>query len=89
MATMKAVLVDDTSGPKFRTDYPKPVRKSGDVLVKVIRVGICKTDLEILSGYSGFKGWLIQDEKEKKKFFLYITDFWDRRISSSVLVVQS
>lgn len=55
---MKAVLVDDTSGPKFRTDYPKPVRKSGDVLVKVIRVGICKTDLEILSGYSGFKGVL-------------------------------
>jgi threonine dehydrogenase-like Zn-dependent dehydrogenase len=33
-------------------------RRPGEALVKVLRAGICNTDLEILKGYSGFKGTL-------------------------------
>lgn len=40
-------------------DIEKPVRKKGEVLIRVHRVGICSTDLEILKGYvPGFNGVL-------------------------------
>ncbi|MFC1553510.1 alcohol dehydrogenase catalytic domain-containing protein [candidate division KSB1 bacterium] len=38
------------------TDIPKPVRKDGEALVKVILAGICNTDLEITKGYMNFSG---------------------------------
>jgi len=43
---------------EFRADYPKPKRRSGEALIRVRYAGICGTDLEILRGYTGFKGVL-------------------------------
>jgi threonine dehydrogenase-like Zn-dependent dehydrogenase len=40
-------------------DLPKPVRQSGETLIRVSQAGICSTDLEIVKGYvPGFKGIL-------------------------------
>lgn len=39
-------------------EIPKPQRASGEALVKVLRAGICNTDLEIMRGYHGFSGTL-------------------------------
>lgn len=41
---------------EFLTDYPQPERKKGQALIKVIRAGICNTDIEITKGYMGFRG---------------------------------
>jgi threonine dehydrogenase-like Zn-dependent dehydrogenase len=37
-------------------EVPRPVPGGGEVLVRVHLAGICRTDLEILRGYHGFKG---------------------------------
>ena len=37
---------------------PIPVPKRGEALVRVLRAGICNTDLEIMKGYMGFSGVL-------------------------------
>ena len=37
-------------------DFPKPLRKKNQALIKVHMAGICNTDLEIYKGYKGFKG---------------------------------
>ncbi len=51
---MKALVFDNEL--KYTEDYPKPVPKSGEVLIKVTHAGICNTDVEITNGYMGFKG---------------------------------
>ena len=55
--TMKAVHLQ---GDHFelRTDYPMPEPQPGEVLVRVIRAGICETDLQLIQGYMGFEGVL-------------------------------
>ena len=35
-----------------------PAQAPGEALIKVLRAGICNTDLEILRGYMGFQGIL-------------------------------
>jgi threonine dehydrogenase-like Zn-dependent dehydrogenase len=52
---MRAVVWD---GVRVRVvdDLPPPAIADGDALVRVRRAGICSTDLEILSGYMGFRG---------------------------------
>ena len=35
-----------------------PARGTGEALVKILRAGVCNTDLEILKGYMGFQGVL-------------------------------
>ncbi|MDH5542529.1 MAG: alcohol dehydrogenase catalytic domain-containing protein [Nitrospinota bacterium] len=40
----------------FRDDLPKPTPKNGDALVKVVKSGICRTDIEIAKGYMDFTG---------------------------------
>ncbi len=40
----------------FRTDLPMPRRKPGEALIKVLKAGICRTDLEIAAGYMNFTG---------------------------------
>jgi threonine dehydrogenase-like Zn-dependent dehydrogenase len=35
---------------------PVPERKDGDALVRVLKAGVCNTDLEILKGYMSFRG---------------------------------
>jgi threonine dehydrogenase-like Zn-dependent dehydrogenase len=53
---MRAIVLDDqvtvTSG------RPAPTPASGEVLVRVIRAGVCETDLQLIKGYMGFRGVL-------------------------------
>ena len=42
----------------FSPDYPTPALMPGEAIVRVIRAGICNTDLELLKGYMGFQGVL-------------------------------
>ncbi|NIA07894.1 MAG: alcohol dehydrogenase catalytic domain-containing protein, partial [Actinobacteria bacterium] len=37
-------------------DYPVPVPGESEALVKVLRAGICATDLQICKGYMNFEG---------------------------------
>lgn len=55
---MKALVVDPARPRtlQFQADYPDPVSAEGEVLVSVLRAGICSTDLEILRGYMAFSG---------------------------------
>jgi threonine dehydrogenase-like Zn-dependent dehydrogenase len=47
-------------GREVRLDrsYPEPVLGEGDVLIRTRLAGICRTDLEIVKGYMGFRGVL-------------------------------
>ncbi|NOX53854.1 MAG: alcohol dehydrogenase catalytic domain-containing protein [Planctomycetes bacterium] len=54
---MRAVVLEK-SGLVFRTDYPEPTLCEGEVLVRVLRAGICETDLQLIRGYLGFRGVL-------------------------------
>jgi len=39
-------------------EVPLPMRKQGQALIRVVKTGICNTDLEIMKGYMGFSGIL-------------------------------
>ncbi len=51
---MKVVFFDGEI--KYITDYPQPVPKNDEALIKISMAGICNTDFEIIKGYLGFKG---------------------------------
>lgn len=53
---MMAAVFDD--GLKFVQDYPIAEPRPGWARIKVAVAGICKTDMEIMKGYMGFKGVL-------------------------------
>lgn len=53
---MRAVVLGDQG--LAVTDCPMPTLKSGEVLVRVIRAGLCETDLQLVRGYMGFRGIL-------------------------------
>ena len=53
---MKAVLYDREI--RYVEDFPVPQPGPGQARIKVHLAGICKTDLEIMKGYMGFKGVL-------------------------------
>ncbi|MBR3889966.1 alcohol dehydrogenase catalytic domain-containing protein [bacterium] len=55
---MKAVVFNDKDGLRLDTNYPKPVAKEGQALIKVSLAGICNTDFEITKGYMGYNGVL-------------------------------
>ncbi|MBI4266709.1 MAG: alcohol dehydrogenase catalytic domain-containing protein [Acidobacteria bacterium] len=54
---MRALALDD-GRVALRTDYPEPVPRGGEVLVRVLGAGICDTDLQLVRGYMGFRGVL-------------------------------
>ncbi len=54
---MKAVVVKN-GRVEVRTDYPEPTPGKGEVLVRVLRAGVCETDLQLLAGYLDFEGVL-------------------------------
>jgi len=43
---------------ELKHGYPAPAQLPGEVLVRVIRAGICETDLQLIQGYMGFEGVL-------------------------------
>lgn len=49
-------LVWDGSRAHVVADAPDPVASADFAVVRVLRAGICSTDIEILSGYLGFRG---------------------------------
>jgi threonine dehydrogenase-like Zn-dependent dehydrogenase len=53
---MRALVLGD--GVFVRADYPEPVPRQGEALVRVLSAGICATDLELIRGYMGFRGVL-------------------------------
>jgi threonine dehydrogenase-like Zn-dependent dehydrogenase len=54
---MRAVAMTET-GVSVSREYPRPKAGEGEVLVRVLRAGICDTDLQIMRGYMGFRGIL-------------------------------
>lgn len=54
---MRALVLDET-GVHLQTDRPEPVAGPGEVLVRVLRAGICETDLQLVRGYKAFRGVL-------------------------------
>ena len=53
---MRAIVFD---GSDLRLEErPEPRPAAGEVLVRVLRAGVCETDLQILKGYHGFRGVL-------------------------------
>jgi alcohol dehydrogenase len=56
MEHMTAAVFEDTL--RYVNDYPVPVIKPGWTRIRVTQAGICKTDMEIMKGYLGFKGVL-------------------------------
>jgi threonine dehydrogenase-like Zn-dependent dehydrogenase len=53
---MRALTLDD-EGVAVR-ELPEPEPGEGEVLVRVLRAGICATDLQLVRGYKGFRGVL-------------------------------
>ena len=67
---MKALVFDN--GELSLNQVPDPVPRLGEALVKVLKAGICNTDLEIVRGYMSFSGILghefvgrVEDAPEK------------------------
>jgi threonine dehydrogenase-like Zn-dependent dehydrogenase len=54
---MKAIHLSGTNF-ELKRDYPIPVPRQGEVLVRVVRAGVCETDLQLIQGYMGFEGVL-------------------------------
>ncbi|MBS0018515.1 MAG: alcohol dehydrogenase catalytic domain-containing protein [Arthrospira sp. SH-MAG29] len=52
---MKAVWLENQQ-LELRTDIPTPTPPPGEALVRVLRAGICNTDLELLRGYYPYQG---------------------------------
>jgi len=68
---MKALYFD---GKITLADLPIPQPKRGEALIKVIKAGICRTDLEIVKGYMDFMGIIGHEfvgvvEKSASHFF--------------------
>ncbi len=53
---MRAVVLTDEV--TLDVSRPEPVPLPGEVLVRVLRAGICETDLQLVKGYMGFRGIL-------------------------------
>ena len=51
-------LVFHNNTLRLERDYPRPDPQPGAALIKVVRTGICNTDMEITRGYLGFQGVL-------------------------------
>ncbi len=56
-SVMNGIWLDDRT-LTLRQDIPKPTPKPGEALVKVLRAGVCNTDLELMRGYYPYSGVL-------------------------------
>jgi threonine dehydrogenase-like Zn-dependent dehydrogenase len=53
---MRAIVLNDHV--EVRDDCATPNPADGEVLVRVLRAGVCETDLQLIKGYMGFRGVL-------------------------------
>lgn len=53
---MRAIVLNATV--EVETERPEPIPADGEVLVDVVRAGVCETDLQLVKGYMGFRGVL-------------------------------
>jgi threonine dehydrogenase-like Zn-dependent dehydrogenase len=53
---MRAVVLEESVS--LQVDRPVPTPGTDEVLVRVIRAGVCETDLQLIQGYMGFRGVL-------------------------------
>ncbi len=53
---MRAIVLDEKVD--VVSGRPTPTPASGEVLVRVLRAGVCETDLQLIKGYMGFRGVL-------------------------------
>jgi threonine dehydrogenase-like Zn-dependent dehydrogenase len=53
---LRALIYDGTA--RVVADAPTPTPAPGELLLKVLRAGVCATDLEILRGYMNYRGIL-------------------------------
>lgn len=53
---MQALVLDHAV--RFKKNYPTPKLQPGEALIRVIKAGICGTDLQLVGGYMGFTGVL-------------------------------
>ena len=51
-------LVLDGGRVSLQTDRAEPALRPGEVLIRVLRAGICETDLQLIRGYKDFNGIL-------------------------------
>jgi threonine dehydrogenase-like Zn-dependent dehydrogenase len=51
---MRALALDD--GLRFDASRAKPEPPPGEALIRVVKAGICNTDLELVKGYLSFRG---------------------------------
>lgn len=54
---MRGVWLEDRQ-VRFRDDLPRPTAPRGEALVRVLRAGVCNTDIELIRGYYPFRGVL-------------------------------
>ena len=54
---MRALTLEP-DGVVLRADAPEPAPRPDEVLVRVLRAGICDTDLQLIRGYKNFRGVL-------------------------------
>jgi threonine dehydrogenase-like Zn-dependent dehydrogenase len=57
MSPMRAIVLKNNALSNA-TDYPAPTPRGDEVLVRVLRAGVCETDLQLIRGYMGFNGVL-------------------------------
>jgi len=55
---MKCFMIPEPGAEGEVRDIPTPTPETDYALIKVLRAGVCNTDLEILQGYMGFQGVL-------------------------------
>jgi len=56
LLAMRGIVLNDHV--EVRDDLPSPTPGAGEVLVSVVRAGVCDTDLQLIKGYMGFRGVL-------------------------------
>src|SRR6186713_638453 len=53
---MRAIVLEDQA--VYQDSRPDPAPRPGEVVVRVVRAGVCETDLQLIKGYMGFRGVL-------------------------------
>ena len=51
-------LVLDGQNLRMEINYPEPILRKGEALIRPLLMGICSTDIELCHGYMGFSGVL-------------------------------